>query len=465
MNFTPDSNYYDVLGVSETCSFVEIGKAYKSLARKWHPDKKKPDERTEATRVFQIIQNAKDTLSDPVQRLAYDRSLQSRRKRAAETAEAENEKKTRQSRKQKLDPLSEPRIFTVFCGKEYRSSMSADATVHAWGKAGFVDCCGTVSDCLAGLRSQGLFTMLLETFGICVTDNVDLTLTAVVLFVSFGKKSALYTAQNLGIIGKYDIDTVETALLNYLDKNGTCAKEINIVVFTERSAPPSAKTNATPTTITRIQIVFDGIKHKGTFYVDNRSNNPPQSRSQYAPIREIHHIVTVAEVWAIAVSDACLLSRSCNATDFVLMRVTGHMDNLSTGKTVNNYKRCEILPSDDVALGASPVLNTFAVFPRGMADSGIANVGGSKSYFNDARASNSAADDIINGFTYQLLVQLRQNKTPPCMRFIRVVDKSPQVLARTLNAFVRQVASSLGGIELTVARYVLMCLTVMYISI
>ena len=58
------TNYYEVLGVSETATKDEIRKAYKKLAIKWHPDKNQ-DNKEEAEEKFKAISEAYAVLSDP----------------------------------------------------------------------------------------------------------------------------------------------------------------------------------------------------------------------------------------------------------------------------------------------------------------------------------------------------------------------------------------------------------------
>jgi curved DNA-binding protein CbpA len=54
-------NYYDTLQISKGATDVEIKKAYRKLAMKWHPDKN-PDNSEEAIKKFQEIGEAYDVL-------------------------------------------------------------------------------------------------------------------------------------------------------------------------------------------------------------------------------------------------------------------------------------------------------------------------------------------------------------------------------------------------------------------
>jgi curved DNA-binding protein len=63
-------DYYKVLGVDKNASAEEIKKAYRKLARKFHPDVN-PNNK-EAHKKFQEINEANEVLSDPEKRKKYD---------------------------------------------------------------------------------------------------------------------------------------------------------------------------------------------------------------------------------------------------------------------------------------------------------------------------------------------------------------------------------------------------------
>ena len=63
-------DYYNILGVSKDASQEDIKKAFKKLARKYHPDLNPND--PDAHRKFQEINEANEVLSDPEKRKKYD---------------------------------------------------------------------------------------------------------------------------------------------------------------------------------------------------------------------------------------------------------------------------------------------------------------------------------------------------------------------------------------------------------
>lgn len=65
-------DYYAVLGLTKTASDADIKTAYRSLAKKWHPDKN-PDNKEEASEKFKEISVAYKILSDPEKKEIYDK--------------------------------------------------------------------------------------------------------------------------------------------------------------------------------------------------------------------------------------------------------------------------------------------------------------------------------------------------------------------------------------------------------
>ena len=64
-------DYYKILEIPKTASEKDIKKAYRKLARKYHPDVNSNDEA--AKKKFQQVNEANEVLSDPVKRKKYDK--------------------------------------------------------------------------------------------------------------------------------------------------------------------------------------------------------------------------------------------------------------------------------------------------------------------------------------------------------------------------------------------------------
>ena len=64
-------DYYEVLGVNKNATDDEIKKAYRKLAKKYHPDAN-PDNKEESEKKFKEVNEAYETLSDKQKRQMYD---------------------------------------------------------------------------------------------------------------------------------------------------------------------------------------------------------------------------------------------------------------------------------------------------------------------------------------------------------------------------------------------------------
>ena len=67
---TPKKDYYEILGVKKSASADDIRKAFRKLARKYHPDVNPGDKAAEEK--FKALSEANDVLSDPKKRKIYD---------------------------------------------------------------------------------------------------------------------------------------------------------------------------------------------------------------------------------------------------------------------------------------------------------------------------------------------------------------------------------------------------------
>lgn len=64
-------DYYEVLGVDKNASEADIKKAFKKMARKYHPDLN-PDKKKEAEAKFKEVNEAYEVLSDAQKKAQYD---------------------------------------------------------------------------------------------------------------------------------------------------------------------------------------------------------------------------------------------------------------------------------------------------------------------------------------------------------------------------------------------------------
>jgi curved DNA-binding protein CbpA len=69
----PQKNYYEILGLPRDATVAQIKKRYRELARKYHPDVMA--DKALAQRMFVEIGEAYQTLTDPMSRRDYDRTL------------------------------------------------------------------------------------------------------------------------------------------------------------------------------------------------------------------------------------------------------------------------------------------------------------------------------------------------------------------------------------------------------
>lgn len=74
----PDAgNHYQLLGIAYTASAAEITKAYRTAMKRFHPDRVPPERRAAAEELCKDLNRAYKTLSSPVDRVAYDRTVRS----------------------------------------------------------------------------------------------------------------------------------------------------------------------------------------------------------------------------------------------------------------------------------------------------------------------------------------------------------------------------------------------------
>ena len=64
------TDYYKILEIDKKATADEIKKAYRTLAKKYHPDKNLGDKKAEER--FKLVNEANEVLGDPEKRKQYD---------------------------------------------------------------------------------------------------------------------------------------------------------------------------------------------------------------------------------------------------------------------------------------------------------------------------------------------------------------------------------------------------------
>ena len=70
-----NKNYYDILQINQNASPEIIEKAYKTLAKKYHPDLQEENNKKEAEEILKEINEAYEILSNPEKKALYDQNL------------------------------------------------------------------------------------------------------------------------------------------------------------------------------------------------------------------------------------------------------------------------------------------------------------------------------------------------------------------------------------------------------
>ena len=70
-----NKNYYEILQINQNASPEIIEKAYKTLAKKYHPDLQEESNKKQAEEILKEINEAYEILSDPNKKALYDQNL------------------------------------------------------------------------------------------------------------------------------------------------------------------------------------------------------------------------------------------------------------------------------------------------------------------------------------------------------------------------------------------------------
>lgn len=97
---SPNSTYYDILGVSTTANTNEIRSAYKKTALKLHPDKYSGTRKEDAKEAFLLITDAHETLTDERLRSIYNETLKKKEREKRNESQGQRQRYNQSYRQQ-----------------------------------------------------------------------------------------------------------------------------------------------------------------------------------------------------------------------------------------------------------------------------------------------------------------------------------------------------------------------------
>ncbi len=121
----PQEDYYEILGVPRNATQEDIKRAFRRLAKQYHPDVYKGD-RKEAERRFHKIAEAYEVLSDPEKRAQYDRFGHVGPQQTVDFG-AEGFQRTRAAFEEFFGPSAFEEIINLFFGEGRRTSTISRA--------------------------------------------------------------------------------------------------------------------------------------------------------------------------------------------------------------------------------------------------------------------------------------------------------------------------------------------------
>ncbi|MCX7843950.1 MAG: molecular chaperone DnaJ [Candidatus Bipolaricaulota bacterium] len=121
----PAEDYYEILGVPRNATQEEIKRAFRRLAKQYHPDVYKGDKK-EAERKFRKIAEAYEVLSDPVKRAQYDRFGHVGPEQSVDFG-PEGFRRTREAFEEFFGPSAFEEIFNLFFGEGRRARPASRA--------------------------------------------------------------------------------------------------------------------------------------------------------------------------------------------------------------------------------------------------------------------------------------------------------------------------------------------------